>query len=45
MEERKLYIVHPDDQDIGEKTFRTLWDAQTWAASLCSSYWIEDVEA
>ena len=42
---QKLYIVHPDDKDIEEKTFRTLWDAQSWAETLCSSYWIEEAEA
>lgn len=41
----KLYIVHPDDPDIPEKAFRTIWDAQSWAATLCSSYWIEEAEA
>ena len=41
----KVYIVHPDDPDIPEKAFRTIWDAQSWAATLCSSYWIEEAEA
>lgn len=43
--ERKQWVVHPDDPDMVERVFRSLWDAQTWAAALCCSYWIEEVEA
>jgi len=42
---KKYYTVHPDDPEMDERTFSELWDAQIWAAALCCSYWIEEVEA
>lgn len=41
---QKLYIVHPDDDDIEPRQFRNLYDAKTWAATFCSNYWIEEAE-
>ena len=44
MAKRKISIVHPDDPDLEGRTFGTLYEAQAWAAALCSSYWIEEAE-
>lgn len=41
---KKMWVVHPDDEELEERSFSTLWDAKAWAAALCSSYWIEEVD-
>jgi len=44
MAARKMWVVHPDDEDLDEQSFNSFWEAKQWAAALCSSYWIEEVE-
>ena len=40
---KKMYIVHPDDEDVPGGVFGSRHDAEDYAAGLCCSYWIEEV--